>query len=520
MFRHLPVFNHDIKYLKVLAETMIGEPASEDKPLGKSDEEENPRIPAGYTYLGQFIDHDITFDPVSSLTRQNDPNALNNFRTPRLDLDSLYGRGPADQPFLYQPGGLLLALGENGDLQRNMYDRALLGDPRNDENQIVAQIQILFIQFHNAMVEAIDKGAIKGVNRAGLREPENLFKEAQRQVRWHYQWLVIHDFLKRVVGKHVIKDILPKEKYRAGGRTFRLVRPRFHFYHWREDPFMPVEFSVAAYRFGHSMVRPSYHLNEAQRKRTEKERRRIDAMEQQEEEKASFRIPVFSIDARENLNGFRPLPISEENTLENPDHQINWSFFFDFGDKTKNSAGEKVAMVQPSYQIDTLLSEPLAQLLQAGLVSDAPTSLAERNLIRGLRLGLPSGQEVARAMGITPLDDVALAIGNGNLKPVVNDKGQEIQSAKKVAAALTANTPLWYYILREAKVVNKGIRLGPVGARIVAEVIIGLIAADSLSFLGVQPNWQPAPPLANGDGEFGMPELIDFVGARRGPAAI
>ena len=61
-------------------------------------------VPAGYTYLGQFIDHDITFDPVSSLQRQNDPNALHNFRTPRFDLDSLYGAGPNKRSLHVRPG--------------------------------------------------------------------------------------------------------------------------------------------------------------------------------------------------------------------------------------------------------------------------------------------------------------------------------------------------------------------------------------------------------------------------------
>jgi hypothetical protein len=504
MFRHLPVFSHDIAHLQALAATMVGEPATEDTPLGGSDDEENVQIPAGYTYLGQFIDHDITFDPVSSLTRQNDPNALNNFRTPRLDLDSLYGRGPSDQPFLYQPGGLLLAFEGNGDLQRNAYGRALLGDPRNDENQIVAQIQLLFIRFHNRMVEAVVNDELDGINSAGLLTDEDRFKEAQRQVRWHYQWLVIHDFLRRVVGKRVIKDILPKGKYRVGGRTIRLVCPRFLFYHWREDPFIPVEFSVAAYRFGHSMIRPSYHLNPEQRARTEPRGKKG---------RVPFRIRVFGAPYQENLNGFGPLPLDDPETPGHPNHRIDWRFFFDFGDKTRDGAGKKIDMVQPSYKIDPLLSEPLADLRQAGVVNDLPTSLAERNLIRGLQLGLPSGQAVALAMGITPLGATKLDIAARTSKQKVNGKEQEIPIDVEAAEALEANTPLWFYILREAEVVNDGARLGPVGARIVAEVIIGLIAADPLSYLGVQPNWRPDPLLANGDGEFGMKELIRFVGA-------
>lgn len=119
MFRRLPGAVHDLAVLKILAASMVGEGPEEDKKLGVPDDEENNHIPVGYTYLGQFLDHDITFDPVSSLDRQNDPNALTDFRTPRLDLDSLYGRGPADQPFLYDqndPYPAKLLLGTAGDL--------------------------------------------------------------------------------------------------------------------------------------------------------------------------------------------------------------------------------------------------------------------------------------------------------------------------------------------------------------------------------------------------------------------
>jgi len=164
MFRRLPVYEHDPATLVALAGTMI-QPLAHgrlDEPLGTTDGDENKskiggelRLPAGYTYFGQFVDHDITFDPVSSLMRQNDPDALTDFRTPRFDLDSLYGGGPSNQPYLYeQPEGIRLLLRPGGsDLQRNAQGRALIGDPRNDENLIVSQLQVAFIRFHNTVVE-------------------------------------------------------------------------------------------------------------------------------------------------------------------------------------------------------------------------------------------------------------------------------------------------------------------------------------------------------------------------------
>ena len=294
MFRQVPIYEHDPLDLIELGKTMIQgpEPVHEsdpkgpkclDKPLDdQEDEDENDdtladgslRLPAGYTYFGQFVDHDITFDPVSSLTRQNDPDALTDFRTPRFDLDSLYGAGPASQPYLYEADGVRLRLAPDGnDLQRNGDGgRALIGDPRNDENIIVSQLQVVFIKFHNAVVRTLEKDSPK----LGC---DDLFKLAQQTVRWHYQWVVIHDFLPRIVGdaviaahgerevtNRVVDDILRREAYASGdlpgANGPAIVKPNLLFFDWKEQPFMPVEFSVAAYRFGHSMARPSYLIRD------------------------------------------------------------------------------------------------------------------------------------------------------------------------------------------------------------------------------------------------------------------
>src|SRR3954470_2818845 len=261
-----------------------------DAPIDTAEpSDENPEIPAGYTYLGQFIDHDITFDPASSLQQQNDPDALEDFRTPRFDLDSLYGSGPSDSPFLYESNnpankGLKLLVGVNAansefephDLPRNQQGRALTGDPRNDENLIVSQLHLLFIRFHN-----------KEVDRVRQHHPEltggAVLEECQRVVRWHYQWIVVHDFLERIAGKATAQAVL-----KPGTATTPPTVDR-QFFNWTNDPFMPVEFSGAAYRFGHSMIRPDYDLNEA-----------------------ILEIPIFAAAADpnplEHLGGFRRLP--------------------------------------------------------------------------------------------------------------------------------------------------------------------------------------------------------------------
>ncbi|MBD0256364.1 MAG: hypothetical protein ICV83_11655 [Cytophagales bacterium] len=196
---------------------------------------------AGITFLGQFINHDITFDRYLSLTEPNDPAEVRNFRNPTLGLDSLYGLGPTQSPQLYDPQDpALLRIGLNdqrqpNDLPRDANGKALIGDERNDESKITSQLHLAFLKFHNAVVAH--------VRREKRAPPEEVFAGAQQLVRWHYQWLVLHDFLPQVVDKAVVDDVLTNRRafYQPVGR-----------------PTVPIEFSLAAFRFGHSMVKPTY----------------------------------------------------------------------------------------------------------------------------------------------------------------------------------------------------------------------------------------------------------------------
>jgi hypothetical protein len=196
----------------------------------------------------------------------NDPDALTDFRTPRYDLDSLYGRGPDDSPYLYEwtdPRfrGIKLLAGRNPDadvdgtpltrqdLPRNEQGRALIGDPRNDENIIISQLHLAFIKLHDRVVDQIAR--LKLPDGQPRFTGRRLFEEARRWVRWHYQWMVVHDFLERVCGVAVVDSILKNE----GAPTGPTVE--LQFYQPKEQPFMPIEFSAAAFRFGHSMIRPA-----------------------------------------------------------------------------------------------------------------------------------------------------------------------------------------------------------------------------------------------------------------------
>ncbi len=411
----------------------------------------NPRLSAGMTFLGQFLDHDMTFDPTSSLERQVDPEMIANFRTPSLALDNVYGAGPDGSPHLYDgtTGNLKFLLEPTGtagkdDVPRNSQNAALIGDPRDDENLIISQLQVAFLKFHNAVVDYVQA-------EIGLTAHGEIFAEAQRIVRWHYQWIVIHEFLKKTCGTDLIDDIMTK------GRKF---------YKWRNEPFIPVEFAVAAYRFGHSQVRPSYRANFT----------------------GNGGGPFFAMIFTET-----PSDPSDPDDLSGrcraPRRFIDWPTFFDFGD------GE----VKPNKKIDPTLSTALFRLPGTVVANPNaqtnPSSLAQRNLLRHLTFSLPSGQRVAKAMKIEPLPKSKLA--------------------KLAPWGMDDNTPLWFYILQEAAELQSGERLGPVGGRIVAEVMIGLIEGDRTSYLSQDSEWQPFLPTrdpARTNEDFTMVDLLTFAG--------
>jgi hypothetical protein len=455
MFRNLPPLLPDRADLEALAKQMI-----EPQPTGEEDPAaDNPDIPAGFTYVGQFVDHDLTFDPLSQLQQDNDPDALVDFRTPRFDLDSIYGRGPDDQPFLYEDDGVHLLIGHNKagdeDLPRNVKGRALLGDARNDENLIISGLALGVLKYHNRVVDTPPLAGLAPVQR---------FDEARRTVRWHYQWAVIHDFLARLVGTEVIEDILHPVSFKVpagpSAKTIKTLAVLPRFFHWKSRPFMPVEFSVGAYRFGHSMVRGEYELNDQVQN-----------------------IPIFAKPPEEDLRGFRELPAG---------HSIQWARFFLF-------EGSKLTP-QPSRKIDTKLSFGLNILPEN--VAAGIHALAERDLKRGRALGLPSGQAIARTIGL-PED---LILHAADLKPL----------PEHLIQVFGESTPLFFYVLKEAEKISGGRRLGPMGGRIVAEVFIGLLRADPSSYLNVEPTWHPRAGEfgARKDGEFTITDLLRFARVR------
>jgi heme peroxidase len=431
----------------------------------------NDQVPSGFTYLGQFIDHDITLDLTSIGEKEADPNATENFRSPALDLDSIYGLGPDGSRQLYarnpgdidgkNPGPKLLngktinvAFGGVTGDHRNDHPRspegfALIGDHRNDENLVVAQTHIAFVKLHNKVCDQISGGG---------KTAQQVFTEARQIVTWHYQWMVLHDFVERITEPGIVAKILDQ------GRRF---------YRFKKFPYMPVEFSAAAYRFGHSMVRERYSHNRIFSPATLKQLFDFTGLSGGIVGDLAPNPPTAPI----------PTPVLPSNWI------IDWRRWYDLSPPA-NPAGVPVNL---SRKIDPFLVPQLHTLPGGG------GDLAFRNLRRGVILGLPSGQDVASAIRVTnPLTPDELASG---------DDGK---IAKK--HDLHKHTPLWYYILKEAQQRGGGKKLGPVGATIVSEVLVGLVHGDHSSFLWLKgKDWKPTLP-SRVPGTFTMADLLRFVG--------
>lgn len=504
------------------------------------DQQDDPHVPAGFTYLGQFIDHDLTFDRTQAALGENvSVEALIQGRSPALDLDSLYGRGPdnpEDQKF-YVDGVRLRTgptaatpfpdAGANLDLATFDLPRAGVGssktdrrkavipDLRNDENLAVAQTHLAFIRFHNRMV---DKLAAKGTPSSML------FAAARRRVVKHYQWMVVTDFLPRIVDRTILHDVFKngrkvfevipgredynKLSYVVGAEDAEAARP--HMWVRPGDmPTMPIEFSVAAYRVGHSMVRGAYQWNRVFR--------------------GGGPGPIATLGLLFNFSGtsgtLSPLPPpspsappSDPDDPELGDFErlpTNWIADFrrlyNFGEAGRDDLKVADAEFNVTKRIDTLLVDPL-KLLPLGSfgsrnLADRPPqdqrNLAFRNLTRAQMVNLASGQQMAELMAacgvdVTPLTEDQIINGNG---------GADLSAlSPEQKAELSRNTPLWFYALREAEL-NDG-RLTGVGGRIVAEVFHRAIEGSQISILR-QPWWRPS--LGPDRNTFRMVDLLLFA---------
>jgi len=409
-------------------------------------------IPAGFTYLGQFVDHDLTMDKTqAALGSDVTVDELIQGRSPALDLDSLYGRGPADDPQFYTDG-LHLKMGRTAaledflpafdghDLPRDpQQPTALIPDARNDENLVVAQTHLAFIRFHNRVVDTIAPGPTS-----------TKFEAAREQVVKHYQWMLRTDYLPRIVDPGIVEDVF------TNGRTLfeRSAPPG-------DAPTMPIEFSVAAFRLGHSMVRDAYNWN-----------RFFDNGQ-------GFLSLLFNFSATSgSLSGTVPLP-------------SNWIADFrrlyNFAEAGRPDLVVPVGQFNRARNIDTRLTDPLAALPPGSFgppdaqVPPLQANLAFRNLTRGNMVKLASGQQMAALAGVNALTEDEIVAGDGG--------GVDFSGlASGLRNELATKTPLWTYILREAEL--NGGRLTGVGGRIVAEVFHRAMEGSTYSIVR-EPHWRP-----------------------------
>lgn len=434
--------------------------------------------PSGYTYLGQFLTHEITFDKTSDLaTALLDVDSIEQGRTPSIDLDSVYGRGPTDSthgPRYYKdharlkegetfptgnwPVQILFDLPRGADGPGDI--RAVIPDPRNDENLAVSQMHLAFIKFHNAVVQRVaDGGAAR----------EEQFEKARALVVRHFQWIVLKHFLPHIIDGNVLDCVVSSAKAHGS--------PKFFAPSEEHGLFMPVEFSAAAFRLGHSMVRGAYEWNHFH------------------STEAFGPTPILELFLRGGFSG----DLNKKPRLES-DWVIDWRRFFDFRELGMFADGPEFNRAKSidtnfNFQLNTVPAYPHPS-------KEAFRPLTVRNLIRGFTLGLPTGQEVADAVGVPriPSDKIAL----GPHAKLLRDYG------------FHERTPLWYYILKEAELpegggegYGGGRRLGPVGSRIVAEALVGILMWSEYSIL--RDGWTPT--LGDRDGIFDMADLLKFTKA-------
>lgn len=477
-------------------------------PENELDDEENFGMSAGYSYLGQFIDHDLTLNPVDHFGPLVSGMPTRNLRTASFDLDCVYGRGPADQPYLYQDDGRKLLEGRaltRAGIASNAHDhprlkaRAILGDKRNDENVLVSQMHGVFVAFHN---------------KVAADHPRASFEQLRHIVTLHYQWMILTDFLPKLLGAEVVAKLVPG--FGEGGKVNR-TQAQLTFTSQLLAGQIPLEFVDAAYRFGHSLIRPVYRLNTEMRG-TEQEHASNPAL--------SGRRQIFAAAYYAGLNGFREFPA---------EWAVDWKLYFEIDNKLDyRTASQGARRVQASYKIDTSLTNPLAFLPEFSAATDSNallqdkngqpvarngqvSNLAYRNLMRGVQVGLPSGQAVAQAMGLVPIETKDLKVGKATIEGLKTNL-----SIADYGASFSQAAPLWFYILAEAqhewtqKVLKMSqqsdearnavpTRLGAVGGQLVGQSFIAILKNDPKSILNADASWRPKYLR---QGRFDMPALV------------
>ena len=514
---YLPECDATIADLDALGNAMVNTDVDDDALDASADSS----LPPVLTYWGQFLDHELTArtdrdsevtsitDPTPTRTADNIETSLKNARSPAFDLDSVYGGTPIGpdlpvdvatvisglrhptltakmrvgtaQDLPAQPDGSdtlpdnldphrdlprygqveknvtaaaakLAGIGmSSGELQQfkdSQQSRALIGDMRNDENLAIAQFHVSFLRFHNRAVDFLEN------NKTGWIAD---FDSAKRLTCLHYQWLAIEGYLKTVCQSDVVQRILDDRA--AGFYRFRTEYQQRHPKHQMGNA-IPLEFSGAAFRFGHTMVRNVYDFN------------RNFGRGDRGQDTAPFDL-LFRFTANGGFFGLKKLP---ENWI------IDWRRFV--GVEPMDSSDGLPA--RNARRIDTEIAPTLGNMINEGgdqtegsEIWEMFRHLARRNLRRGYSLRLPTGQALHRhlkaqgQLSSDPIPDVAALFDS---KPGLQSFLQNNQSG------FSHRTPLWFYCLAEAEAAG-GESLGELGSWIVASTFIGVMLGDPTSAL-------------------------------------
>ncbi len=440
----------------------LGEAMATEDTLTRS--RDDSRIPAGYTYLSHILAHELTFDRTEGLpSGPMDLKELRNGRSPFIDLGSIYGQGPLSTDHsLYEPDGVRLKVGPvkgpNGtkwnDLPRRSDGSAIVADERNDENLTTAQTLVALLKFHNKVADFLDHSRPGG---------KATFEEVRACVLQHFQSIILHDLVWRLVPDATYSDVLENGRkifYPDGLKNGEL-------------PTLPIEFALAAFRFGHSMVRSSY--------RWSKHRQNISLSQ------------LFEQTGRNSNRRFRAL---------GEDWIIDWRNFYDF---SAIEGCERRKEINFSRKIDTRMTCHLGRLPAGERRHGEAPNLAVRDLLRGRCLNLPSGQQVAEACYREHGVFVG-CLGSNEFAGLQDRSTREILRKH----SLHDCTPLWFYVLAEAEIEQNGECLGRLGGRILMEVCHGLLEFSEHSILADKA-WRPMLPAKRSD-SFSMPDLLHFVG--------
>ncbi len=439
-------------------------------------------IPAGFTYLGQFIDHDLTFDKTTVMLGDSvSPAQLLQGRSPALDLDSLYGAGPGDPESAkfysddrhLKMGKTMAAGGFPGkagfDLPRGLGNtqakkrKAIIPDPRNDENLAVAQTHLAMIRFHNRIVDTLP-ASVPAAQR---------FAKAREIAVKHYQWMIRTDYLTRICAKPVVNDV-----FNNGRKAFEVgATPT-------DVPTMPIEFSIAAFRLGHSMVRATYNWNKA-----------FDFQ-------SGILEWLFIFSGGGGDLGGRP--------RLSADWTGDFRRLYDFADANRPNLTVAANRFNRAMRIDTTLVDPLRTLPPETFggnpnmpFDDKRKNLAFRNLMRARMVKLATGQQMAtflknKGVTLNKLTKAQIRDGQGGA-----DLSLLTQTQRE---AFLRDTPLWFYVLREAEL--GGGRMRGVGARIVAETFHRAMEGSEHSIVR-DPTWRPS--LGPDNQTFRMVDLLLFA---------